>query len=74
MLLLSSIFTFKCCMWKSRNDKLFWRKESSRLQVFYASQAIANCISQEVGDQEQSHKEEGKQEAQIVDTYVHGHQ
>lgn len=69
---LSNVFTFMWCMWKSRNDKLFQRKENSPLQFFYAAQAIANCISQEVGVHEQSHKEEENQELQIANTYAQG--
>ena len=70
---LSNIFTFMWCMWKSRNDKLFQRKESSPLQFFYAAQAIANCILQEVEIQEQSHKEEENQGLQITGSTCRQH-
>ena len=37
---LSNIFTFMWCRWKSRNDKLFQKKASSPIKVFYSTQAI----------------------------------
>lgn len=44
---LNNIFTFLWCLWKSRNNKLFQRKEQSPMQVSCAAQAISHCLSLE---------------------------
>lgn len=59
---LSNIFTFMWCLWKSRNDKLFQRKDTSPLQVFSAAQAIKKSLSLEM-----QAKEQGKSGFEISD-------
>jgi hypothetical protein len=44
----TTLYTFLWCLWKARNDTLFYGKESKHSRVFVAANAITNATKLEV--------------------------